>query len=84
MFLKSGYRVLLSCVECGHHRLGPNLDLIKERMKMFQHSSVSDLVTVKELKEGKEGRRLDVRDGDLVLLGGQSRVEHRVEHSTAH
>ena len=71
MFLKSRHRVLLSRVECGHHRLGPNLDLIKKWMKMFQNSSISDLVTVKELKEGKEGRRLDVRDGDLVLLSRQ-------------
>ncbi len=80
MFLKSGHRVLLGRVECGHHSLGPDLDLNTKMMKMIGGPGVSDLVTVQELEEGEESRRLDVRDGDLVLLSRQSGVEHRVKH----
>ena len=60
-------------------RFGPD----QENDKKYTDKQASDLITVKELEKGEKGGRLHVRDGDLVLLGRQGRVEHRVKHGGA-
>ena len=44
----------------------------------------SYLITVKKLQCCEESGRFDVWNGDLVLLSGEGRVEHGVEHGAAH
>ena len=41
------------------------------------------VLPVQELEERQECSRLHIRDGDLLLGGGEGGVEHGVEHCAA-
>lgn len=62
-----GHDVLLRHVEGGEHVVG-----LQE-----------DLITVHVAQEREEGRRLDVRHANLLLVLRQPTVEHGIEHGTA-